>query len=539
MDKSELLAREKQILSDYKRGTVPYLRELKKFLKEAEKAEDLSYIARINLSIAICYFELGNRINILPYAVKAAEVFETLNEQNQLASSFNIVGLAYRATGNYIRAVEYYERAIKTIHGLKEPFVRKDVILSNIAEAYFLMGEYKVAARLLKRCVSVIRTKHPEDHVSAVIYAINISDAYEALGELEKAIDALDAAVNDAELSDRKALLWGYYARRSCVLYKLGRVDEAQRYADLTIDSVHTGYDSYEFHRDFEKIARLEVEAGDLVRAQQFADILADYAEKNKNTIDLIIAKRVEANICDSRGDCDRLFALYKELSALYEKRVKEQNAIKNDSQKRVELASKEIASLMKKIRLNEDKAERDPLSGLLNRAALVSMTNDFIQKAKTARKKLGGIFIDIDYFKEFNDTYGHAAGDDVIRVVAGICMEEESDTVKFFRYGGDEIFGIVLDHKDAEIEALALRIVERVHASGVEHRKNPRGQRLTVSVGIANIDMKQANNTMLDIIRNTDSALYRAKNYGRDAVFALHVESDSEQEFRRIVAQT
>ena len=81
MDKSELLAREKQILSDYKRGTVPYLRELKKFLKEAEKAEDLSYIARINLSIAICYFELGNRINILPYAVKAAEVFETLNEQ--------------------------------------------------------------------------------------------------------------------------------------------------------------------------------------------------------------------------------------------------------------------------------------------------------------------------------------------------------------------------------------------------------------------------------------------------------------------------
>ena len=280
------------------------------------------------------------------------------------------------------------------------------------------------------------------------------------------------------------------------------------------------------------------MEAGDLVRAQQFADILADYAEKNKNTIDLIIAKRVEANICDSRGDCDRLFALYKELSALYEKRVKEQNAIKNDSQKRVELAIKEIASLMKKIRINEDKAERDPLSGLLNRAALVSITDDFIQKAKTAGKKLGGIFIDIDYFKEFNDTYGHAAGDDVIRVVAGNCMEEESDTVKFFRYGGDEIFGIVLDHKDAEIEALALRIVERVHASGVEHRKNPRGQRLTVSVGIANIDMKRANNTMLDIIRNTDSALYRAKNYGRDAVFALHSESDSEQEYRRVVAQ-
>ena len=538
MNRSDLEAREKQILREFKRGTKPFLKELKRFLKEAEGTGDLYYIGRINLSIAICYFDLGNRNYILPYAVKAADVFEKLNDRNRLASSYNVVGLAYRAIGNYSRAIEYYDMTLVTIRGMRKPIARRDVMISNIAESCFLMGEYKDSARMLRSCVSVIRTKHPEDHVSAVIFAINLSDAYEGQGKLGQALETLEAAEKNVELLDRDVLRWGYYARKCCVLYKLGRREDAEHYADLTIDAVTNGYDSYEFHRDFEKIAQQEVQAGDFKRAQCFSDILTDYATNNKNTIDLIISKRVQLCICEARGQQERSVSLAKELNALYENRLNEQNYMQYESRKRAEGASREIASLMKKIRVSEEKAERDALTGLMNRAALVSVTNEFIQKAKSSGKKLGGVFLDIDYFKEFNDTYGHAAGDDAIRVVADACMAEESNTIKFFRYGGDEFFGLVLGHKDAELEALGHRIAERIRSSGIRHEKNPNCRRLTVSVGVANVNMKQASSTMLDIIKYSDNALYHAKDSGRDAIFAFQAVSESEQVFRRVTAQ-
>ena len=534
MDRSELVAHEKKVVTAYKPpGSAQYLKALKRLLKESEEAEDWYFIGKTNLRIAICYFDLGNRINILPYAVKAVDVFEKLNNRDMLSASYNLLGLAYRAMGDYCRAVGYYERALAIIRSKKKPMIRKDVIYSNIAESCFLMGAYKKCISLMLRCIPVIQTQHPEDHTQAVIYAINLSDAYEGIAEMRKANQTLEDARHHAEALEREVLLWGYYARRACVFYKLGLLEEAKKYADLTIKSVNAGYDSYEFHRDFEKIAKFEVMAGDITRAQCFADILTNYADANKNTIDLIISKRVQANIYDYNGEQDRALELYKELNTLYEKHVNEQRLMKYESQKMAEAASREIANLMLKMRISEEKAERDALSGLMNRSGMVTVSDRFCKKAIKKGCTLGGIFVDIDYFKEYNDTYGHSAGDDAIRLIARACLEEESEQVKFFRYGGDEFFGIALDYSDKELEQLALRIHRKVRTSGVEHIKNPNGQQLTVSVGMVNILMKNSGSTVLDVIKYSDNALYYAKKAGNDIAIASCVGIDTGFEFR------
>ncbi|MBO4419403.1 MAG: GGDEF domain-containing protein [Oscillospiraceae bacterium] len=536
MEKLSLEARVERALNKYRGDSVHLLREMEKILKEAEKTGDVYIVGRASMHISGCYFDLGNRVKILPYAVKAVSIFEKTDNRSMLARSYNILGIAHHAQGNYQLSIEAYNKALQAIHGLRKPGIGRHLMLNNIAQCYYQMGEYQKSIRLVRECLATVRKKWPDDHSSVVIYGINLSDCYESLKDYKAAMSILNDVKSSADRLDRRdVLLWGYYARRCCVLYTIGDLEEGMKYADLTIEAVNNGFDSYEGHRDFEKIASLEVKVGDYKRAQAFASILTKYADENGHTLDQIISKRVQANICYARGEEKCALSLYRELNCLYEKRMSEDNAMQYESQKNAEAATREIAKLLKKVRDSEEKAERDALTGLMNRSALNSVTDEFIRKAKEHGKRLGGVFLDIDYFKEYNDTYGHAAGDEAIKYIADVCMAEETASVKFFRYGGDEYFGIVLDYPDEELENLALRLSTKIRMSGIAHAKNPNGQRLTVSIGVVNIDMKYTENTLLDIIKYADKALYHAKDRGKDDVFAYHVLAGSEHEYRRI----
>lgn len=537
MESSKIDDRIEQIMKDHRRDYPRLERELKKCLKEAEKDGEIMLIGKISLYLSMCYFEMGDRVRILSHAFKAVGIFENTDDMTLLARSYNLLGIGYGAQENYQLALASYNKALDTIRGQRKPVLRKEMILNNIADCYYQMGEYQKSIHLMKGCLSTCQKKNPDNHVSISVYGLNLSDCYESLGEIQQAKEILDCVEPDVKTLGEDPLVYGYYARRSVIHYRLGDLEKGAEYADLTLSGMNIIHDLYEFHRDFERIASLKVQANDCDRAQKFADILSEYANSNGHTFELIIAKRVQASIFDARGDRANALELYKELNDLYEKRVQEQNAMQYESQKNAEAASREIAKLMKKIRISEEKAERDPLTGLMNRSALVSITNEFVQSAKEHNKKLGGIFLDIDYFKEYNDTYGHAAGDEAIKYIASVCLGEETSSIRFFRYGGDEYFGVILGHKDEDVEKLALRISETVHSSGYQHIKNPNGQRLTVSIGVVNVDMKDSDYTILDIIKYADKALYYAKDRGKDVVFAYHALANSEHEYRRVRA--
>lgn len=539
MDNRNLRERVEQVVQETKTDFARREKAMRKLLKEAERSEDFYCVGLINLQLSMCYFELGHRVDILPHACKAVGIFENSDEYALLSRSYNLLGIAYTAQENFQQALASYNKALDTIRGHRSKnLLKREAVLNNIAESYYQMGEYQKSFRILSSCLSSCKRKTPDNHVSIVIYGINLSDLYESMEEYKKSIEILDLIQPDVEKLPTATLVYGYYARRACAFYKAGDNETGTYYADLALEGCRDARDTYEFHRDFERIAALEVQLGDYARAQSFADILTNYADASDHTLDQIIAKRVQATICDSRGEKARALLLYKDLNDLYERRVNEQNAMQYESQKNAEAASREISKLMKKIRISEEKAERDPLSGLMNRAALINVSSTFLEKAKEKGKRLGGIFFDIDFFKEFNDTYGHAAGDDAIRCVSRACLSEENANIKFFRYGGDEFFGVVLGCKDEELEGLALKISEKIHASGVEHIKNPNGQRLTVSVGVANLNPKDADYTILDIVKYADKALYRAKDAGKDTVFAFRVSEDEEHEYKQIKAE-
>ena len=539
MEQLALKERVDRVLQEYEEDPFRLAQELKKLLKEAEKAEDFHTMGRINLQLSICVFKQGRRDSILAYAYKAVSILENLDDYVNLARSYNLLGVAYAGLGNFSRAMASYHKALALVRRRKKTPVKRITLLNNIGDAYYEMGVYKKSLRIALNCLSECKKKTPDDHAAAVLYGCNIYDSYNRLGEYKKAKEIMEEVRPDADCLPDGILLCGYYTRLSCALYANGDGEGGAKYTDAMLRLAQGHYDSYEFHPVFDQITSYQIEAGDYDRARRISVVLSEYAEKSGHTLDQIMAKRVQGNLCVAAGEMDQALVLFRELNTLNEDWINQQTVMQYEGQKSVDDAAKEIAKLMRKIQLSDEKANRDPLTGLLNRSAMTRISDEFMHSAKDKENKLGGVFIDIDYFKEYNDTYGHAAGDEAIKLIARICLEEESDRVKFFRYGGDEFFGIVLGHRDEKIEQLALRIAQKVRASEFTHIKNPNGQRLTVSVGVVNEDMKSSGDTILDIMKHADRALYCAKEHGRNEVFVCRAMADYELVFRPVVSQS
>ncbi len=159
--------------------------------------------------------------------------------------------------------------------------------------------------------------------------------------------------------------------------------------------------------------------------------------------------------------------------------------------------------------------ADTDSMTGLLNRRAFLPYAEDALSYYKRYQRQFSILMFDIDHFKRINDTYGHSAGDDVIRAVADLISQEIRNTDKFARFGGEE-FVLLLRETDAVIAAdLAERLREKVADLRV-----PTGGRditLTVSVGCAVAD--ETGRDVEDFIQRADEALYAAKAAGRNRV--------------------
>lgn len=162
--------------------------------------------------------------------------------------------------------------------------------------------------------------------------------------------------------------------------------------------------------------------------------------------------------------------------------------------------------------------AERDGLTGLYNRRMLNSHLDRAGRHATRERSHLALAMIDVDFFKAYNDRYGHAAGDAALKLVAdAIATQARRPMDLAARYGGEE-FAIVWDHPvPTHLAAMGERIRSAVAALAIPHADSPTGV-LSISIGIATLHPTDAN-ADADLIRAADRALYAAKNGGRDRV--------------------
>ena len=158
--------------------------------------------------------------------------------------------------------------------------------------------------------------------------------------------------------------------------------------------------------------------------------------------------------------------------------------------------------------------ALRDPLTGVNNRAAMEIAVNREIDLARRHGTALSMIAIDIDRFKSVNDSYGHIAGDCVIKAVANTVSSCIRSSDILFRYGGEE-FAVVLSNTGAEgAILLAERIRQAIERKKYEFNQDAIG--ITVSQGVACLSQEDESQSLF---MRADNALYMAKAEGRNCV--------------------
>jgi len=162
-----------------------------------------------------------------------------------------------------------------------------------------------------------------------------------------------------------------------------------------------------------------------------------------------------------------------------------------------------------------------DTLTQIANRRRFDAVLRQEWRRSARDESPLSLVFCDIDYFKRFNDTYGHQAGDECLVRVAQ-AMEETlnrpADLVA--RYGGEEFIALLVDTGLEGARMLAERMRARVEGLRVEHRASGVASHLTVSLGVASIVPKPAVRPE-DLVDRADRALYTAKEGGRNRVVA------------------
>ncbi|MEF2071458.1 putative bifunctional diguanylate cyclase/phosphodiesterase [Consotaella aegiceratis] len=155
--------------------------------------------------------------------------------------------------------------------------------------------------------------------------------------------------------------------------------------------------------------------------------------------------------------------------------------------------------------------AFHDPLTGLANRTNFAEQLDLHLDNARRSKNSFAVLFMDLDRFKHVNDTFGHQAGDELIRQVADrlrtICRP--SDTVA--RLGGDEFAIVTETHEAADLEVLSRRIVERISAPF-----DLGGVQAFVGVSVGAVIAVPTTEGQEELIRRADLALYQSKNRGR-----------------------
>jgi len=161
--------------------------------------------------------------------------------------------------------------------------------------------------------------------------------------------------------------------------------------------------------------------------------------------------------------------------------------------------------------------ASTDPMTRLYNRRYFTKISKHTLDLSKREKQNLSIIILDIDKFKNVNDTYGHQVGDDVIIALANKLIEHQRKSDIVCRYGGEEFVILLPNTSSKSSEIVAQKIRKDIESLTIKTPSNI-NLKFTISLGASQVDLENENNIEL-ALKRADDALYEAKETGRNKV--------------------
>lgn len=184
----------------------------------------------------------------------------------------------------------------------------------------------------------------------------------------------------------------------------------------------------------------------------------------------------------------------------------------------------------LQRIYILEQESITDPLTGLFNRRYLDRRIVEEFQRAMRFEQPFSIFLLDIDHFKNLNDTYGHQVGDMALKKLGHLITESVREVDVAIRYGGEEIMVILPNTRIENAFELAERLRKQIEETimvAANSRKEQPAIHLTVSIGVSEYQFSDGWDNAQKVLQRADKALYQAKDQGRNRVVASEKQDD------------
>lgn len=452
----------------------------------------------------------------------AMELIEKNNFEKLSLTLYNLAGVIYLGMDDEQGALDCFFKEVEIAEQMDD-YMMCSAAFANIAYVYRGAGAFKKAERTLKRAHEMAVSADENDtNIEFTEDFYNMLRAGLALeeGKAEKALKYLESVQNQSAQSLDMTLMYA-----SCYA-KTGKSAAALEKINRSLDAVENIRNRFERLSHYFDILDILMELEEYEEAEKFvleAEALLFKMESNGKWSRLM---EYEIGIYTALGKEQKLDRAY-ELFFAYNMKFKDasKKAIVKRLRKRIELqeeANKRV-SMEAWRNILYKRSEYDELTGVLNRRGIRKHMAQAFADAQTMENKFAVLIIDVDFFKEFNDTYGHVAGDECLKQIAHILKKAVPDHGLVGRYGGDEFLLTIGGSQTLSVMEVAIEIKESLGELEVPNERSTVSEYVTVTIGGVNV-IPAKSHDFSRYIEEADKVLYGLKKNSKNG-FAI-VES-------------
>lgn len=445
--------------------------------------EDELYARCLNL-LGVVYSNMGSETMAVDYYLEGLEYAKDKNVVSVIPMFYNNIGSRYQELGQHKKAISYFEKALETHKRIKiqEEAAREEegeqikywehylYYVLNLAVSWHNLGNLVNTAYYLEQC-EIAMEKEPVEEFRLPLLVLKCSISWDN-GNREYVKRQLPELLR---LSTELNMVYNY-------------VQDVQQLAELLKKT--EDYESwYELLSNVEEVTSQQ----DMV----FYDL---------------IAVEMWMEYYHTIGELEKHSALCVRHAQLYQK----QKEIEN--QERVQALDIKIVLREKEEQRKaaEKKAQMDTLTALGNRYALERESKRLIQEAVCKKHPITVGIMDIDCFKQVNDTYGHNEGDSCLRKVGDILKNAVDSYGSVYRFGGDEFVVLIPEGDYEAAERIGERIKRKIKEAGIRNENSTVADIVTISQGYACFRPCEGER-LASLLEHADKALYKVKDNGRN----------------------
>jgi len=449
---------------------------------------------------------------------RGKNIFEELGEVNKAASSTNVLAIIYDEMGNDSLYMECMLDAIDMSLSIGA-YDMASKVYNNLGSKFMYLKAYDKALEFFKMALSMFEkaienglATDIDSQAFVLILNLNISATYCYMDEFGKAKEYFAVAKEKSTHPYCERVFFSFQCYEGIMNWRIGEKETAGKLVDTIIAAVEQCDYSTDYLESVTQLLELLKDMKDYTRWKHVLDVIESRLKEDISIYDKLRKLELWLDFYLTTEDMEA----YNRTCAQYYTMYREKEF--HEYEKRSDMLSSMIE--LRASKKEKEETDRivylDPLTGIGNRNRLLADCEALISESAERKTPITIGLVDIDFFKECNDTYGHIAGDECLKKVAGVMKDTVGDRGSVYRYGGDEFLILITEMSENEVSLLGASIKEKLEKIKITNEKSQTAPYITVSQGYTQVYASN-NDTIDKLVNSADSVLYAVKRGGRN----------------------